>query len=153
MLIQAIDNEMLFAIPPVRPFFSTVQRTPFQVLRLKNNNNNQFLKSFLVSLFFNFSISAGPFPFWIWHVLPNYVDNKYSKKKKNWRKRNLESINGVSTLVYEFYFYLLFALVSCAPTKVRQPPNVTTEKVLEGLNKNLLPFGQNCGTDQSPILI
>lgn len=65
----------------------------------------------------------------------------------------MESINGVSTLVYEFYFYLLFALVSCAPTKARQPPNVTTEKVLEGLNKNLLPFGQNCGTDQSPILI
>lgn len=145
---------MLFAIPPVRPFFSTVQRTPFQVLRLKKKTIIiNFLTVFLCLYFLisrsqlaHFHSEFGMFYLTMWTI-------NILKKKKNWRKRNLESINGVSTLVYEFYFYLLFALVSCAPTKVRQPPNVTTEKVLEGLNKNLLPFGQNCGTDQSPILI
>lgn len=44
-------------------------------------------------------------------------------------------MNTVFTLVYEFCFYLLFDLIFCGPTKVRQP-----EEVLTGLTKYHFPL-------------
>lgn len=82
------------------------------------------------------------------HPLPSY---HASIPYPYWRR----SMNSVSTqnvlwvpsaaLVYELYFYLLFALVSYGPTKVRQPFLWHLRKSLQRSLKIYFPFVKSVG--------